>query len=258
MGRWTAERWAASSGMAFAVLLVVGSLAAGQPPHYNAPSAEITAFLGDHHGALMTQAILGGVGVVLWVWFLSSYAGMYRDGGQGRLATVMYGAGAVGIALLAVGDTILFSPRNKISHVKSIEGWPKGGRQSASAGESIGITLAEQIFVERGQIGSHEADAPIEADVFKAKLFWLGRQNLEIGRRVKLKLTSTEAECHIQSIDKIIDASTLEEKKQDFIARNDVAEITIRTKSPIAFDNYDRIAAVTGQPMRWVRPRGSL
>jgi bifunctional enzyme CysN/CysC len=150
-------------------------------------------------------------------------------------------AGRIEAGTIKVGDTILFSPRNKISHVKSIEGWPNGGQQSASAGESIGITLAEQIFVERGQIGSHEQDAPIEADVFKAKLFWLGRQNLEIGRRVKLKLTSTEAECHIQSIEKIIDASTLQEKKQDFIARNDVAEITVRTKSPIAFDNYDRI-----------------
>jgi bifunctional enzyme CysN/CysC len=58
---------------------------------------------------------------------------------------------------------------------------------------------------------------------------------------VKLKLASTEVECHIQSIEKIIDASTLAEKKQDHIARNDVAEITVRTKSAIAFDNYDRI-----------------
>jgi bifunctional enzyme CysN/CysC len=150
-------------------------------------------------------------------------------------------AGRVESGTIKVGDTILFSPRNKISHVKSIEGWPGKGRESASAGESIGITLAEQIFVERGQMGSHEADAPIETDVFNARLFWLGRQNLEVGRRVKLKLASTEVECHIQSIDKIIDASTLAEKQQDHIARNDVAEITVRTKSAIAFDNYDRI-----------------
>ncbi|MCG3147089.1 MAG: Bifunctional enzyme CysN/CysC [Verrucomicrobiae bacterium] len=150
-------------------------------------------------------------------------------------------AGRIEAGTIKVGDTILFSPRNKISHVKSIEAWPGEGRQSASAGESIGITLAEQIFVERGQIGSHEDHAPIEADVFKAKLFWLGRQNLEVGRRVKLKLTSTEVECHIQSIEKIIDASTLAEKNQNFVARNDVAEITVRTKSPIALDNYDRI-----------------
>jgi bifunctional enzyme CysN/CysC len=152
-------------------------------------------------------------------------------------------AGRVESGTIKVGDTILFSPRNKISHVKSIEGWPGKGRESASAGESIGITLAEQIFVERGQMGSHELDAPIETDIFNAKLFWLGRQNLEVGRRVKLKLASTEVECHIQSIEKIIDASTLAEKKQDHIARNDVAEITVRTKSAIAFDNYDRIVS---------------
>jgi bifunctional enzyme CysN/CysC len=150
-------------------------------------------------------------------------------------------AGRVESGTLKVGDKLIFSPRNKVSHVASIETLTGPARTVATAGESIGITLTEQIFVERGQMASHEADAPIETDVFNAKLFWLGRQNLEIGRKVKLKLTTTEIECHIQSIEKLIDASTLAEKKQDYIARNDVAEITIRTKSPIAFDNYDRI-----------------
>jgi bifunctional enzyme CysN/CysC len=150
-------------------------------------------------------------------------------------------AGRIESGTLKVGDTLVFSPRNKISHVASIETLTGPARTVATAGESVGITLTEQIFVERGQMASHEVDAPIETDVFNAKLFWLGRQNLEIGRKVKLKLTTTEIECQIQSIEKLIDASTLAEKKQDYIARNDVAEITIRTKSPIAFDNYDRI-----------------
>jgi bifunctional enzyme CysN/CysC len=153
-------------------------------------------------------------------------------------------AGRVESGALRVGDKILFSPRNKVSTVKSIETWPQGSRESASAGESVGITLTEQIFVERGQIGSNEDSAPIETDVFNAKLFWLGRQNLEVGRKVKLKLTAEEVECRIQSIEKLIDASTLAEidtKSRPYIARNDVAEVTIRTKVPIAFDNYDRI-----------------
>ncbi len=143
-----------------------------------------------------------------------------------------------------MGDRILFSPRNKVSTVKSIESWPRGSRPSAHAGESIGVTLTEQIFVERGQMGSSEEDAPIETDVFNAKLFWLGRQNLEVGRRIKLKLTTQEVECQIQSIEKLIDASTLAEidtKSRPHIARNDVAEVTIRTKRPIALDNADRI-----------------
>jgi bifunctional enzyme CysN/CysC len=153
-------------------------------------------------------------------------------------------AGRVESGTLHVGDKILFSPRNKVSTVKSIEHWPHGSRKAAHTGESIGITLTEQIFVERGQIGSTEQDPPIETDVFNAKFFWLGRQNLEVGRKIKLKLTTEEVECQIQSIEKLIDASTLAEidvKSRPYVARNDVAEVTIRTKSPIAFDNSDRI-----------------
>jgi bifunctional enzyme CysN/CysC len=153
-------------------------------------------------------------------------------------------AGRVESGELHVGDRILFSPRNKISTIKSIEGWPHGSRDAAHAGESVGITLSEQIFVERGQIGSAEDDAPIETDVFNAKFFWLGRQNLEVGRKIKLKLTTEEVECQIQSIEKLIDASTLAEidaTSRPYVARNDVAEVTIRTKTPIAFDNADRI-----------------
>jgi bifunctional enzyme CysN/CysC len=153
-------------------------------------------------------------------------------------------AGRVESGTLKTGDKILFSPRNKVSTIKSIERWNGPQRDWAGANESVGITLTEQVFVERGQIGSQETNPPIEADVFSAKLFWLGRQNLEVGRKIKLKLMTEEVECHIQSIEKLVDASTLREidrSNRNHIARNDVAEVVVRTKLPIAFDNYDRI-----------------
>ena len=109
MGRWTAERWAASSGILFAILLMVSNFLAGTPPHYNASSSTITGYLADHHRALVIQGLLGGVLLVLFLWFLATYAGMYRDGGQGRLATIMYGAGVVMVCLAAVGGAIMLA-----------------------------------------------------------------------------------------------------------------------------------------------------
>jgi len=109
LGRWTAERWAASSGILFAILLVVSNFLAGTPPHYNASSDKIVSFLTGHHSALVVQGMLGGVLIVLWVWFLASYAGMYRDSGQGRLAAIMYAAGVVGIGLAAVGGCVMLA-----------------------------------------------------------------------------------------------------------------------------------------------------
>ncbi len=153
-------------------------------------------------------------------------------------------AGRIEAGSLKVGDTLVFSPGNKTGVVKSIENWNAPVKTSATAGESIGITLTEQIFVERGHVASHEKDAPIESNRFKARLFWMGKRNLTVGERYKLKLTTQELDAEIVSIERIIDASTLDALPGDrgYIAKNDVAEITIQTRGALAFDNADRNA----------------
>ena len=149
-------------------------------------------------------------------------------------------AGRVESGTLKVGDTLLFSPGNKVGVVKSIERWNSPERDNARAGESIGITLTEQIFVERGHVASHEENAPIETNRFKARLFWMSNNPLQKGRRYKLKITTQEAEAELVEIERVIDASTLEEiANRDFIGRNDVAEVTFRTRTPVVMDNHD-------------------
>jgi len=119
-------------------------------------------------------------------------------------------AGRIESGTLKVGDTLVFSPNNKTSVVASIEKWNAPKTDIVRAGESVGITLTEQIFVDRGHIASSEGEAPIESNRFKARLFWMGKRNLSIGERYKLKLTTQELDAEIVSVEKIIDASTLE------------------------------------------------
>jgi bifunctional enzyme CysN/CysC len=150
-------------------------------------------------------------------------------------------AGRIESGTVRVGDTLVFSPHSKTAQVASIERWHAPESDTAIAGESVGITLTEQIFVERGHIASHEIERPIETNRFKARLFWMGRNNLESGRRYKLKITTQEVEAELASIERVIDASTLDAVEgRDFIARNDVAEVTLRTRTPIVLDNHDR------------------
>ncbi len=151
-------------------------------------------------------------------------------------------AGRIDTGTLRVGDTVIFSPNNKTSTVASFENWSGETKTVAHAGESVGITLTEQIFVERGHVASHEHDAPIESNRFKARLFWMGKRNLAVGERTKLKLATQELDAEIVSIEKIIDASTLENvaEGRSYIARNDVAEITIQTRGALVMDNAER------------------
>src|SRR5208282_6718575 len=70
-------------------------------------------------------------------------------------------AGRIESGRLSVGDTLLFSPSNKMAKVKSIEGWHVPGPIfEASAGQSIGITLDDQTFIERGEVISHALKPP--------------------------------------------------------------------------------------------------
>ncbi len=154
-------------------------------------------------------------------------------------------AGRIESGSIKVGDLLIFSPTNKSSRVKTIERWNVPSRDFATAGESIGITLTEQIFVERGAIAALEKSPPYELTRFKARLFWLGKQPFRKGRPYKLKLATQEVECEIESIQKVIDASTLatvsRQHNEMFVGRHEVAELTLKTRKPIAFDAHSQI-----------------
>ncbi|MEP6662031.1 MAG: adenylyl-sulfate kinase [Verrucomicrobiota bacterium] len=156
-------------------------------------------------------------------------------------------AGRIESGSIKVGDKLIFAPSNKTSTVKTIERWSAPQSDFASAGESIGVTLTEQIFVERGAIAALETAPPYELTQFKARLFWLGRQPFRKGRTYKLKLATQEADCEIESIEKVIDASTLDtiehDEKDVQVRRHEVAELTLKTKRPVAFDAHSEIVA---------------
>ena len=156
-------------------------------------------------------------------------------------------AGRVEAGSIKVGDKLVFSPTNKTSTVKTIERWHAPSTDAAAAGESIGITLSEQIFVSRGAVAALESAPPFELSSFQARVFWMGRQPFTKGKTYKLKLATQEVECVIEAIDKVIDASTLETVARGpgeaFVARYEVGELRIHTRRPIAFDVHSEIAA---------------
>ncbi len=151
-------------------------------------------------------------------------------------------AGKIESGELSVGDEVTFSPSNKTVRVKSIEAWSsRDGFEApthAVAGQSIGITLDEQIFVERGELISHVKNAPVETDVFRARIFWLGREPLKVGSNYKLKLATGEAKVTIQAIERIIDTTSLGHAEADQVERNQVGEVIIRAKRMLAVDEF--------------------
>ena len=152
-------------------------------------------------------------------------------------------AGRIETGKLRVGDQLVFSPANKSSVVATIESWTTDAAEPAIAGDSIGITLSEQIFAERGYVASHENETPIETNRFHADLFWIVREPLRIGHAYDLRLATQDVKCQIVSIERVMDSSTLESKSdgREQLERNEIGRLTIQTRAPLVVDNHDRI-----------------
>ncbi len=146
--------------------------------------------------------------------------------------------GRITAGTLKVGDHVVFSPSNKRANISSIEAFNIDPPLTAShAGQSVGITLDEQIFVERGEVATHQEALPLVSTAFRANLFWLGKRPLERGRKYQLRVATKEVDCEVSAIHRIIDTMDLAQQQGSAtVNKNQVAELTLRTKAPVAFD----------------------
>jgi bifunctional enzyme CysN/CysC len=155
-------------------------------------------------------------------------------------------AGRIESGSLRAGDELVFSPANKTSTVATIESWNAAPREEAIVGDSIGITLREQIFVERGYVASHQEETPIQANRFRADIFWLAEAPLRKDAQYILRLATQEVKCQVVAIEQVMDSSSLaiSSSGHETVARNEVGRVTLQSRSPLVFDNHDRVPSL--------------
>lgn len=152
-------------------------------------------------------------------------------------------AGRIESGRIEVGQSIKFSPSGRVARVASIERWNAPVSKTAEAGDSIGITLDEQAFVERGQIATMVDGAVLVSDIFDASIFWMGKQPATPGMPLTIQFLTQEADCVITSINSITDATNLSQSTTGVsqIYPSSVADVSLKIARPIAFDSFEKI-----------------
>ena len=142
---------------------------------------------------------------------------------------------------VAVGDTLLFSPSNKLARVRSIEAWPGPRPEAVGAGRSIGVILDRPLFVERGEVAGHVEHAPLLANRFRASVFWLAAEALREGREYSLRLGLREVLVTVERIERVIDTDTLATVATGCVERDQVAELVLRSPALLALDDHPHL-----------------
>jgi bifunctional enzyme CysN/CysC len=98
-------------------------------------------------------------------------------------------AGLIAGGIARPGDSVRVVPSGRTSTVKAIVTFD-GDLDQAIAGQSVTLTLADEIDCSRGDVIALAEDPPQSADQFEATLVWMSDEALKPGRGYWLKLAT--------------------------------------------------------------------
>ncbi len=145
--------------------------------------------------------------------------------------------GKIEMGRLSKGTELIFLPSNEKVKIKTLEVWPTA-KKEYKQGDCVGITLSDQIFVDKGNLASDVIRPPKLMNRFESNIFWLSEKKIFFNRKYLMKINTGEYEVIIKEIKSIIDTENLEMKKSKKVEKNDICEIVINTSQLIPMDDY--------------------
>lgn len=143
------------------------------------------------------------------------------------------------------GEDIWVLPEHKTTKVKTIEKFLEE-RQECFAGECIGITTDDSLFIERGNLICDKENAAHTSDTFRANIFWMSKKDYARGEKVTLRVATQEMPCKIEHIHQRINSSSLEVigENADELKNLEIGSVTIKTKKPVAIESFNKIQEI--------------
>ena len=160
-----------------------------------------------------------------------------RSGGRGL-------AGRVASGTVSPGEEVAILPAGTRSRVRSV-GTFDGPVAEAGAGDSVVVTLEDEVDAGRGDMLVRRMNLPTVATECDATLCWMGDAPLDTAVPYLLRHTTRTVRARVTKLVYRIDVDTLHRERVDALGTNDIGRVEITTASPLCFDPY-RINRETG------------
>ncbi|WP_186026767.1 sulfate adenylyltransferase subunit 1, partial [Burkholderia gladioli] len=181
-------------------------------------------------------AIDGGEALRFPVQWVARQDGSSADDFRGYMGRVEAGE-------VKVGDEIAVLPSGRTATVAEIVAPVPGGTaavESAFAGQTVTIRLAEDVDVSRGDVFVPNAQRIEPAKKLEADLCWFDETPLSPQRKYLLKQTTNTVFTRIGEVKQVLDVHTLSHAsdRQD-LKMNDIGRVALTLQKPIVCDTYD-------------------
>jgi sulfate adenylyltransferase subunit 1 len=147
-------------------------------------------------------------------------------------------AGRVAGGIFRQGEEVMVLPSMKKSRIRSIDEMNKT-LVEACAGDSVSITLEDEIDISRGDMIVKPDDLPVISQDIGLMICWFNEHPLKVGGKYLIRMNSHESACVVKSVGYRMNIDTLERDYENVVVHmNDIASIRIKTSRPVYFDPY--------------------
>jgi bifunctional enzyme CysN/CysC len=146
-------------------------------------------------------------------------------------------SGQVLSGIIRPGDRIRVLPSGQESDVERIVTFG-GDLDEAVAGQSVTLTLTDEIDISRGDVISISNSPPAVADQFEAHIVWMAENEMLPGRPYLAKIGTRTVGVTVTHPKYKVNVNTLEHTATKTLALNEIGVCNISFDRPVAFDAY--------------------
>jgi bifunctional enzyme CysN/CysC len=146
-------------------------------------------------------------------------------------------AGTIAGGVVRPQDEVVVAPSGRRTRVERIV-THEGDLDFAVAGQSVTLTLADELDVTRGDVIAHAHQPPGVADQFEATIVWMGDDPMLRGRSYLMQLGGRTVPATINPLKHKLNVDTMAPIAATKLELNEIGVAEIELSKPIAFDPY--------------------
>ena len=146
-------------------------------------------------------------------------------------------AGQIASGSIVPGEEIVVLPSGRTSYVQSITTYGSNLAEAA-AGDSVILTLTDEIDISRGDMIVRRHNLPQVANQLECIICWMNEEPLNPKGAYILQHTTHQVRAFINEINYRIDVDTLHRESVKTLQLNEIGRVKITTTQPLFFDAY--------------------
>jgi bifunctional enzyme CysN/CysC len=146
-------------------------------------------------------------------------------------------AGLISSGIAKVGQSIRVLPSGKTSKIARIV-TRDGDLDHAVAGQSVTLTLADEVDCSRGDVIAVADDPPQVADQFEATIVWMDESPMLPGRPYWMKLGTQTVSASVQQPKFQVNVNTMEHLAAKTLELNAIGVANLSTDRPIPYEPF--------------------